>query len=137
MSFFFPPPLKADREREERRRALGGPDYDPHAGNGIFDPLSSPSEENSRSEEVPQNYSSYLEGGSSPTSPDAVSPPIESFDLDGDTSDTSPENDASTLKLRVKEVDFVPFFRPVYIVKTEWRASIYLLFKKYCMKSLC
>ncbi|XP_066987190.1 uncharacterized protein [Macrobrachium rosenbergii] len=98
--------LQADREREERRRALGGPDYDPHTGNGLFDPMSSPSEENSRSEEVPQNYSSYLEGGSSPTSPDAVSPPIESFDLEGDTSDTSPDNDAAILKLRLKEVQY-------------------------------
>ncbi|XP_068231055.1 LOW QUALITY PROTEIN: uncharacterized protein [Palaemon carinicauda] len=97
--------LQADREREERRRALGGPDYDPHTGNGLFDPMSSPSEENSRSEEVPQNYSSYLEGGSSPTS-DAVSPPIESFDLEGDTSDTSPENDAAILKLKLKEIQY-------------------------------
>ncbi|KAK7074064.1 protein phosphatase 1 regulatory, partial [Halocaridina rubra] len=100
--------LQADREREERRRALGGPDYDPRNGHSIFDPLSSPSEENSRSEEAsaPQNYSSYIEGGSSPTSPDAVSPPIESFDLEGDTSDTSPENDVASIKFKLKESQY-------------------------------
>ncbi|KAK8752252.1 hypothetical protein OTU49_017466 [Cherax quadricarinatus] len=97
--------LQADREREERRRALGGPDYDPHTGHGLFDPLSSPSEENSRSEEasMQHNYSSYLEGGSSPTSPEATSPPPEVFDLEGDT-DTSPDNDVAMLKLKLKEL---------------------------------
>ncbi|XP_071544361.1 uncharacterized protein Spn isoform X19 [Panulirus ornatus] len=100
--------LQADREREERRRALGGPDYDPHTGQSLFDPLSSPSEENSRSEDVSvqHNYSSYLEGGSSPTSPDATSPPPEVFDLEGDTSDTSPDNDVAVLKLKLKEVQY-------------------------------
>ncbi|XP_069954876.1 uncharacterized protein Spn isoform X15 [Cherax quadricarinatus] len=99
--------LQADREREERRRALGGPDYDPHTGHGLFDPLSSPSEENSRSEEasMQHNYSSYLEGGSSPTSPEATSPPPEVFDLEGDT-DTSPDNDVAMLKLKLKEVQY-------------------------------
>lgn len=93
-------------EREERRRALGGPDYDPHANHGLFDPLSSPSEENSRSEDMSMHHNnySYMEGGSSPTSPDAVSPPAEVFDLEGDTSDTSPDNDVAMLKLKLKEV---------------------------------
>ncbi|XP_069165706.1 serine-rich adhesin for platelets isoform X4 [Procambarus clarkii] len=100
--------LQADREREERRRALGGPDYDPHTGHSLFDPLSSPSEENSRSEEasVQHNYASYLEGATSPTSPDATSPHPEVFDLEGDTSDTSPENDVSMLKMKLKEAQY-------------------------------
>ncbi|KAG7156820.1 Neurabin-1-like [Homarus americanus] len=94
--------LQADREREERRRALGGPDYDPHTGHTLFDPLSSPSEENSRSDEasVQHNYASYMEGAASPTSPEAATPPPEVFDLEGDTSDTSPENDVTMLKLK-------------------------------------
>ncbi|CAL4078958.1 unnamed protein product, partial [Meganyctiphanes norvegica] len=99
--------LQADREREERRRALGGPEYDPRIGQGLFDPLSSPSEENSRSEEVSSvqhNYASYMDaGGSSPTSPDAMSPPPEVFDMEGDTSDTSPDNDTALLRLKLKE----------------------------------
>ncbi|XP_042881181.1 microtubule-associated protein futsch-like isoform X2 [Penaeus japonicus] len=100
--------LQADMEREERRRALGGPDYDPHANHGLFDPLSSPSEENSRSEDMSMHHNnySYMEGGSSPTSPDAVSPPAEVFDLEGDTSDTSPDNDVAMLKLKLKEVQY-------------------------------
>ncbi|XP_042203284.1 uncharacterized protein LOC121853307 isoform X17 [Homarus americanus] len=100
--------LQADREREERRRALGGPDYDPHTGHTLFDPLSSPSEENSRSDEasVQHNYASYMEGAASPTSPEAATPPPEVFDLEGDTSDTSPENDVTMLKLKLKEVQY-------------------------------
>lgn len=103
--------LQADLEREERRRALGGPDYDPHTGHGFFDALSSPSEENSRSEDmssVQHHYPpSYMDQGgcSGPNSPDAAtSPQPEVFDLEGDTSDTSPDNDVGMLKLKLKEV---------------------------------
>ncbi|KAK4323483.1 hypothetical protein Pmani_005798 [Petrolisthes manimaculis] len=110
--------LQADREREERRRALGGPDYDPHTGQALFDPLSSPSEENSRSEDVPPHhhhhhhhhphYPGYMEGmgQSPPTSPDATSPPPEVYDLEGDTSDNSSDADTAMLRKKLKEYQY-------------------------------
>jgi len=120
--------LQADREREERRRALGGPEYDPRIGQGLFDPLSSPSEENSRSEEassVQHNYASYMDAGGSgsPTSPDAMSPPPEVFDMEGDTDDTSPDNDTALLRLKLKEGQYKNAMAEAEITKLKMKLA--------------
>ena len=107
--------FQADKERDERRRALGGPDYDIRNGN-LFEPtLSSPSEENSHSEDF-HNFAPYGlepgvlvgEGESSPTSLGEAGSQ-DNFEYDPDTTDTSPDNHSATLKLKLKEVSRITF----------------------------
>ncbi|MCL4135262.1 UNVERIFIED_CONTAM: hypothetical protein GTU68_001521 [Idotea baltica] len=85
--------LMADQERDERRRALEGPNYDPRSA-GLYESFSSqsggdsPSEETPRGPPFPPYEGEYDEfghafGGAQDTTPTAAPPEAFNHDVDG------------------------------------------------------
>ena len=93
--------LQADKERDERRRALGGPGYDMHGASPFSPPLSSPSED--ASPPSSPGFPQYEVGPESPLT--SQGGPEHDITTEEEVVDRDDEHVAS-LRLRLKEAQY-------------------------------